>query len=209
MFTGIIEAIGTVRDARADAQGLRLAVEADFGGPLRIGESIAVSGPCLTVERVLGDGFETYASSETLQRTTLSAFRPGRRVNLERALAVGARLGGHFVSGHVDGVGRVRRVVPAGESVRVRVLAPPEVRPFLAFKGSIAMDGVSLTIADVRGAEFEVVLIPHTRHVTTLQGLRAGDEVNLEADLLARYVAAALASRAGPGPRPEWPRLEE
>lgn len=197
VFTGIIETVGTIREARAERGGLRLAIRAAFAsGPLTPGESVAVSGPCLTVERVLPDGFETYASSETLARTTLARARAGRAVNLERALAVGARLGGHLVSGHVDGVGRVRRVAADGEARRLVVLAPPEVRPLLAVKGSVAVDGVSLTIAEVRGAEFSVMLVPHTLENTTLLASRPGDEVNVEADLIARYVAATLRGRA-------------
>lgn len=197
MFTGIIETVGTLKDIRPERGGLRLAVRAAFAsGPLTPGESVAVSGPCLTVERVTPDGFETFASSETLARTTLSRARAGRAVNLERALAAGARLGGHLVSGHVDGVGRVRRVAPDGEARRMVILAPAEVRPLLAVKGSVAVDGVSLTVVEVRGAEFSVILVPHTLENTTLLALRPGDEVNVEADLIARYVAATLRGRA-------------
>ncbi len=196
MFTGLIETVGTIRDVRSEGGGLRLVIRASFAsGPLRVGESIAVSGPCLTVERVLPDGFETFASSETLAHTTLARARAGRAVNLERALLAGSRLGGHFVSGHVDGVGRVRRVAPDGEARRVVILAPPEVRPLLARKGSVAVDGVSLTVAEVRGAEFSVVLVPHTLGATTLSSLRPGEEVNVEADILARYVLATLCAR--------------
>lgn len=196
MFTGIIETVGTLTDARPERGGLRLAIRASFeSGPLTPGESVAVSGPCLTVERATPDGFEAFASSETLARTTLARARAGRAVNLERALGVGARLGGHFVSGHVDGVGRVRRVAPDGEARRLMVLAPPEVRPLLAVKGSVAVDGVSLTVVEVRGAEFSVMLVPHTLRHTTLLALRPGDEVNVEADLIARYVAATLRHR--------------
>ncbi len=196
MFTGIIETVGTLTDARPERGGLRLVVRAMFqSGPLAPGESVAVSGPCLTVEHATPDSFEAFASSETLARTTLAHARAGRAVNLERALAVGARLGGHFVSGHVDGVGRVRRVAPDGESRRLTVLVPPEVRPLLAIKGSVAVDGVSLTVVEVRGAEFSVMLVPHTLRHTTLLSLRPGDEVNVEADLIARYVAATLRGR--------------
>lgn len=195
MFTGVIETVGTLREVRPERGGLRLAIRASFASdPLRPGESIAVSGPCLTIERVLADGFETFASSETLARTTLGRARVGRAVNLERAVQAGGRLGGHFVSGHVDGVGRVRRVSPHGEARKMVILAPPEVRPLLSYKGSVAVDGVSLTIVEVRGAEFSVVLVPYTLENTTLLDLQPGDEVNVEGDLLARYVLAALRS---------------
>lgn len=196
VFTGIIETVGTLREARPERGGLRLSIQAAFSsGPLVVGESIAVSGPCLTVERVTPDGFETFASSETLHRTTLGRVRSGRSVNLERAMRAGDRIGGHLVTGHVDGVGRVRRVAPDGEARRIVILAPSEVRPLLALKGSVAVDGVSLTIAAVHGAEFSVMLVPHTLHVTTLMNLRPGDEVNIEADVIARYVAASVRAR--------------
>ncbi len=198
MFTGIIEVVGTLRDVRHERGGATLVVDAAFAsGPLAVGESISVSGPCLTVERVVAGGFEAFASAETLKRTTLAHVRAGKAVNLERALRADGRFGGHIVSGHVDGVGRVRHVTSHGEAHELAVDAPAEVRPFLAAKGSIAIDGVSLTVNTVRGAEFAVMVIPHTWAHTTLGGLRPGDPVSLEADVIARYVAAMLPGRGG------------
>jgi riboflavin synthase len=199
MFTGIIETIGLVREARPERGGLSLVIDATFGDePLRIGESVAVSGPCLTVEKVLPGGFRTFASSETLRRTTLGRTAAGRRVNLERALRVGGRLGGHIVTGHIDGVGRCRRISTSGTARELVVEAPDEVRRFLATKGSVAIDGASLTVNEVRGAEFSVMIIPHTLAATTLEAIVGGSEVNLEADVIARYVAV-LAGGAGSG----------
>lgn len=198
MFTGIIEAIGQVREARPERGGLSLAIDAVFGDePLRIGESIAVSGPCLTVEKVLPGGFLTFASSETLRRTTLGRASVGRRVNLERAMKVGGRLGGHIVTGHVDGVGRCRRIAAFGTARELVVDAPDEVRRFLATKGSVAIDGASLTVNAVRASEFAVMIIPHTLSATTLDSLVAGMEVNLEVDVIARYVAALAGGTSG------------
>lgn len=193
LFTGIIEVVGTVAEVRAAVAGSTLVVKAIFpSGPLEVGESIAISGPCMTVEKVLPEGFQVFASRETLARTTLARARPGTKVNLERALKLGERLGGHFVLGHVDGIGRVRRVIPEGAGRRLYIAAPSDILPMLAFKGSIAVDGVSLTIAELRGAEFCVALVPFTLSSTTLASLKPGDEVNLEADIIARYVHATL-----------------
>lgn len=199
MFTGIIEALGTLEEVRRDRGGLSLSIRGTLPGePLVVGESIAVSGPCLTVERVLPGGFTVFASSETVLRTTLGQARPGRQANLERALRVGGRLGGHFVSGHVDGIGRIRRIAASGDAREVTVEAAPEVRPFLAPKGSIAIDGISLTVNDVRGDDFTVMIIPHTLAATTLVAAGPGEPVNLEADLIARYVQAlATGGRGG------------
>jgi riboflavin synthase len=210
VFTGIVETIGRVREARAERGGVTLLVEAAFAsGPLVVGESVATAGPCLTVERVVPGGFEAFASAETLAKTTLGRLKPGDRVNLERALRADGRLGGHIVSGHVDGVGRVRRVVASGSAAAMTIAAPDEVRPFLAAKGSVAIDGVSLTVNAVAGAEFTVMLVPHTRSVTTLAGLRPGDEVNVEADVIARYVAALLGRGGSGGGRLHAQRLAE
>jgi riboflavin synthase len=200
MFTGLIEIVGVVREVRSERGGAAVVVDAAFpSGPLVPGESVAVAGPCLTVERVVTGGFEAFASAETLARTTLGRRRPGDRVNLERALRADGRFGGHMVSGHVDGTGKVRRIVDHGEARELQFLAPDEVRPFLAAKGSVAVDGVSLTVNAVHGAEFAVMIIPHTLGGTTLAALRPGDEVNLEADVVARYVAALAARAPAPG----------
>jgi riboflavin synthase len=198
MFTGIIEVIGVVKDLRRERGGMSISLEAKLSGePLSIGESVAVSGPCLTVERVIAGGFTVFASSETVLRTTLGKARAGNRVNLERALQLGGRLGGHIVSGHVDGVGRIRHISPSGEAREVTVTAPDALLPFLVAKGSVSIDGISLTVNEVRGAEFTVMIIPHTLGATTLVEARPGDEVNLEADLIARYVQALVPGRGG------------
>lgn len=196
MFTGIITALGAVRSVAPIGQGrdmrLAIAVPADFlrtPAPAAIGASIACSGCCLTVTALAEDGFAVDVSAETLARTTLGAWRPGTPVNLERSLCLGQELGGHLVSGHVDGLGQVREVRAENGSRRIRLAAPAPLHRFIAEKGSVAIDGVSLTVNDVQGAEFGVNVIPHTAECTTL-GLRAaGDAVHIEIDMLARYVA--------------------
>lgn len=191
MFTGIIEALGTVADMRPRGGGLELKINAVLpGGPLQEGESIAVSGPCLTVEKVLAGGFVVFASPETTKRTTISGIRRGGAVNLERAVAVGGRLGGHIVSGHIDGVGKLIDSVSRGDATELRFEAPAEVARFLVSKGSVAIDGISLTLNDVSHGTFSVMIIPHTLSKTTMAGIRPGTPVNLEVDVLARYVHA-------------------
>ncbi|MBI2563392.1 MAG: riboflavin synthase [candidate division NC10 bacterium] len=197
MFTGIIEAIGTIRGYSPRADGARAVIGA---GPLaeglRVGDSIAVDGACLTVTSLKGGGFACDLSAETLARTTLRTLRVGARVNLERPLRLGDRLGGHLVTGHVDAVGQVADRVPQGDGEFVRFRFPPDLAPLLVMKGSIAVDGISLTVAELGRDTFGVALIPHTLHHTTLGGKRVGDPVNLEADLLGKHVARLLAGRA-------------
>jgi len=198
MFTGIIQSVGVIQEARAARGGTMLVLEGTVPGePLALGESIAVSGPCLTVQEVRPRGFAVFTSEETLRRTTLGRAAAGRPVNLERALRLGDRLGGHLVTGHVDGMGRLQQALPVGEARQLTFWMPADLRPLIAPKGSIAVDGVSLTVNEVRGDRFSVMVIPHTLAVTTLGRLRPGDEVNLEADPLARYVHAALAGSQG------------
>jgi len=190
MFTGIVEEMGKLRAVRPQQNGVVLDIAAaKVMTDLAIGASVAVDGVCQTVLEV-GDGwFRVAAEAETLRATTLGRLRPGGRVNLERALALGARLDGHLVLGHVDGTARV---IGVGQDERTHVLeleAPEALRPYIAPKGCIAVDGVSLTVGRwVRDGRFEVYLIPHTWEQTTLQDRRTGDDVNLEADVLARYV---------------------
>lgn len=155
---------------------------------LELGESIAVTGACLTVVAQTSGSFDADVSIETAEKTTLGRLPLGAELNLERSLRVGDRLGGHWVSGHVDGVGRIASIEPQGESWLVRVAMPEELRRFVAPKGSIALDGVSLTVNAVSGLELSVMLIPHTRQVTSLKHWRTGAELNLEADLVARYL---------------------
>jgi len=198
MFTGIIEAIGTVRECTRKPGGAWAHIGA---GPLaeglRAGDSIAVDGACLTVTALRGDGFTCDLSAETLDRTTLGTLRAGSRVNLERPLRLGDRLGGHLVSGHVDAMGEVSGRIPQGDGEFWRFRFPQDLAPLLVMKGSIAVDGISLTIAELSRDTFGVALIPHTLHHTTLGGKRAGDPVNLEADLLGKHIARLLALRAG------------
>lgn len=188
MFTGIVSAVGSIIRVTPQAGGVRLAIDA---GALALddagaGDSIAVSGVCLTVVAVDGAAFETDVSRETLACT--AGFAAGARVNLEKALRLSDRLGGHLVSGHVDGVGTVKRFEPVGENRLLAVAVPAELAKYIARKGSIAVDGVSLTVNEIDGAVFTVNLIPHTLQETSLQDLGIGGRVNIEVDLLARYV---------------------
>lgn len=196
MFTGIIEAVGTLSaiTRRGDEAHVRIAAgDLDLAG-VKIGDSIAVSGVCLTVTARGGNAFEADLSGETLARTTFRRRRAADKVNLEKALALGERLGGHLVSGHVDGIGRVHAREAQGGSAAVTLEAPCALSRYIAEKGSVCVDGVSLTVNHVDGARFAVNLVPHTLEVTTLGGLRAGDEVNLEVDLLARYLERLLSA---------------
>ncbi|MFO7178933.1 MAG: riboflavin synthase [Pseudomonadota bacterium] len=191
MFTGIVQARGSIRERTGSGDGHRLRIDAPFA-PLSLGESIAVNGVCLTVERVVPDGFEADVSAETLRCTTLGGLAVGAAVNLERALAAGDRLGGHLVSGHVDGIARVLTTEPVGNALRATLRAPGALAPYIAPKGSVALDGVSLTVNAVDGDTFGIMLIPHTLAVTTLGALVPGLELNLEVDLVARYVVRWL-----------------
>jgi riboflavin synthase len=192
MFTGLIERTGTV--ARVEDRGAdRLVeIEASLSAELAPGESIAVNGVCLTVASCEGDSFFVHVSPETLRVTTLREFVPGRVVNLERALRADARLGGHFVLGHADGVGTIERIEPEGESYRLDVDLPPAVERFIIPKGSIAVDGISLTIADIRGDVVRIQIVPFTWQHTALSSARAGDRVNVEADVIGKYVVRLL-----------------
>lgn len=191
MFTGLVAGTGKLRARERRGPGYRLVIDATgLAGfdALELGESIAVSGCCLTVVATTDASFEADVSLETNERTTLGSLAIGAELNLERSLRVGDRLGGHWVSGHVDGVGRVASVEARGDSWLVRVSVPEGLRRFVAPKGSVALDGVSLTVNEVSGLELGVMLIPHTRQVTSLKHWRAGAELNLEVDLVARYL---------------------
>jgi riboflavin synthase len=189
MFTGLIESLGTVVSLRRGAGPARLAVESDLPlAQMRDGESVAVDGVCLTVASRRGKVFEADVIPETLRRTTLGTARAGRRVNLERALRLSDRLGGHLVQGHVDGTERVAAVRTGGGEWVVRVAASAPLRKYLAWKGSVALNGVSLTLSGKGPAWFEVSLIPETLKRTNLGALRTGSRVHVEVDLLARYL---------------------
>lgn len=201
MFTGIIEATAEVERVvpRGGGTEVGLATARPLAD-LAIGESVAVNGACLTVTRRRGRRFAAEVSPETLRRTTLGRLARGDRVNIERALRLGDRLGGHIVQGHVDGVGVLDAITPDREWSLYRFRAPAAIVPYLVEKGSIAIDGVSLTVFACRGPRFSVALIPHTLAVTTLGRRRPGDRVNVEADVLLKQIAAMLRSRR-PGRR--------
>ena len=193
MFTGIVTALGTVRAISPIGGGkdMRLTIAAPWPdtASIALGASIACSGCCLTAVEVRNDQFSADASAETLACTTLGAWQVGTRVNLERSLRLGDELGGHIVSGHVDGVGAALSAVPENASTRWRFRVPHGLARFIAVKGSVAVDGVSLTVNEVDGDTFGVNVIPHTAQVTSFGSLRPGNAVNIEIDMLARYVA--------------------
>ncbi len=194
MFTGIVSQLGRVTSVIETPAGRRLVVEAKVDG-LEIGDSVAVNGACLTATEVRSDGFVVDAVQETLDRTNLGALAAGDLVDLERPVPVAGRLDGHIVQGHVDGVGTVAWVRPEGDARRVRVVAPAGLLRYAVEKGSITVDGVSLTITAVDEDGFEVALIPHTLHATVLGHRGPGDRVNLEVDVLAKYVERLLEAR--------------
>ena len=204
MFTGIVTDIGTVADVSELPKGIRLRIETNYDPKtIAIGASIACGGVCLTVtglpdEQSNGRWFEAEAWEEALRLTTASTWSPGTRINLERALKIGDELGGHIVSGHVDGMAEITAREEEGDAVRFRLLAPSELARFIAPKGSVALDGTSLTVNKVDGAHFDVLLIHHSLQVTTWGDRKAGDRVNLEVDTMARY-AARLAEAAVDG----------
>ncbi len=202
MFTGLVEALATVAQVAPSGAGARLSLQLDVGG-LILGESVAVAGACLTVSRIVAGGFIADVSAETLSVTTLGTLRQGQRVNVERAMVMGGRLGGHLVTGHVDGVATVTACAPVGEAHRVTLQPPARLMRFLAAKGSVTLDGVSLTVnrlhgpaAAAAGGRFEVMVVPHTLAQTTLANVRPGQRLNVEVDVLARY-AARLMEAAG------------
>ena len=185
MFTGIVRERGRIASMRQELEGLQLEIDApETASQLGVGDSVSISGACLTATAVWNGRFSVTAVAETLDRTTLGRLAPEDEVNLETATRAGDPLGGHFVQGHVDAVGRIASV----DEGRVWVEAAPEILRYCVEKGSIAVDGVSLTIAALRGDAFEVALIPHTLEVTTLGAVEIGDDVNLEVDVLAKYV---------------------
>ncbi|NLG93019.1 MAG: riboflavin synthase [Clostridiales bacterium] len=193
MFTGWIEETGTVEELNKSAQSAQITIRAEkvLHG-LHIGDSIAVNGVCLTVISFDALRFTVDAMAETLRRTNAQGFLPGARVNLERAMRLGDRLGGHIVSGHVDGIGVVRSMKREDNAVSIDIAAPENILKYVAEKGSIAVDGVSLTVARAGGRLFRVCVIPHTQQETTLLQRKPGDAVNLECDLIAKYTEKLL-----------------
>jgi riboflavin synthase len=201
MFTGLIEATGRIESVTATPGGRRLRVGTDLGRELRPGDSISVNGVCLTVVEAGPGGFAADVSPETLRVTTLQSIGRGRRVNLERPLRADARLGGHFVLGHVDGVGTVTRFDGEGDCCRLGVEIPASMRDWVIPKGSIAIDGVSLTVASLSGSHISVQLIPFTVEHTAFRTTQVGDAVNLEGDVLGKYVARLVETAAATGGR--------
>ena len=197
MFTGIVREIGRVESAEGGGAGVRLVVRApQTAARTRAGDSVSVNGVCLTAIAV-DDGTVTFdAVPETLRRSSIGRVEAGSAVNVEPSLQAGEPLGGHVVQGHVDGVGRVRALEPEGDGCRLELEAPPELTRYLVEKGSVAVDGVSLTVASLDGNAVEIALVPYTLEATTLGALSTGDEVNLEVDVLAKYVERLLEARA-------------
>jgi riboflavin synthase len=203
MFTGIVEELGTVRRITAHATGAQLEIQALLVlADARLGDSIALNGCCLTVVDLQSDAYVVDAVEETLRVTTLGKLRPGDQVNLERSVRLADRLGGHLVQGHVDAVGSLLGREPqADDSVMLRFSAAADVLRYVAYKGSIAVDGVSLTVAALDDMSFSIAIIPHTQAVTTLGFREVGDQVNLETDVIARYVERLLPAASTEHPR--------
>ena len=197
MFTGIVRELGRVAGVSGDEDGVRLEIDAaGTAAGVATGDSVAIDGVCLTVTHVADGRMSFDAVPETLRRSSLGGLAAGDAVDVEAALRAGEPLGGHYVQGHVDAVGRVRSVEPEGDGLRIWLDVPEEVLRLCVEKGSVAVDGVSLTVADLDEAGFAVALVPHTLAATTLGALAPGDAVNLEADVLAKYVERLLAARA-------------
>lgn len=190
MFTGIIQAVGTIKLIESRGEDVRLRVHTNKLDltDVQLGDSIAVNGVCLTAVELPGNGFWADVSGETLRRTTTGSLQPGRQVNLEKALTPTTRLGGHLVSGHVDGMGEVKSRTSDGRSEQFVIRAPDNLARYIAEKGSICVDGISLTVNDVSGAEFTLNIVPHTLQETTMNGFNVGSKVNLEVDIIARYL---------------------
>ncbi|MFB2659410.1 riboflavin synthase [Shewanella mangrovisoli] len=190
MFTGIIEAVGTLRKLERKGDDIRLTVASgklDLSD-VRLGDSIATNGVCLTVVQQLADGYVADVSAETVSLTGFANYKVGTKVNLEKAVTPTTRLGGHMVSGHVDGIATVEQCLARGQAIEFWLAAPAELARYIAHKGSITIDGVSLTVNEVDGHRFRLTIVPHTAGETTLVDLKAGDKVNIEVDLIARYL---------------------
>lgn len=190
MFTGIIEAVGKIRQIERKGKDIRLTVASDQLdlSDVKLGDSIATNGVCLTVVKCLADGYVADVSAETVALTGFAHYQTGTKVNLEKAVTPTTRLGGHMVSGHVDGIAKVVKRELRGKAIEFWLEAPKDLSKYIAHKGSITIDGVSLTVNEVKGAQFRLTIVPHTASETTLTDLGAGDSVNIEVDLIARYL---------------------
>ena len=205
MFTGIVEAVGSLAEVKDAGRGYRLRIDTPLASQMKLGDSMAVNGVCLTVILVDGNQLMADVGPETARVTTLAALQPGQAVNLERSMRCDGRVDGHFVSGHVDGVGTLTGVRPEAVSHWLTITFPPPLAAYFIHKGSVAVDGISLTVAALDERQFEVQVVPYTWTNTTLKSLRAGDQVNLECDMLGKYVVRGLElSRAADAPpRPQ------
>ena len=199
MFTGLIEEMGTVKSLAKATVGRLVVASTKVAGGVEVGDSVAINGACLTVTSVAAGELTFDAVPETLSRTTFADLRPGDKVNLESSLKAGEPIGGHFVQGHVDGVGTIQSSRSLGESQVIRINAPADVLKYVVEKGSIAVEGISLTVASCDSVGFAIAVIPHTLDATTLHLKRAGDRVNLEADILGKYVEKMLGRLASSG----------
>jgi riboflavin synthase len=210
MFTGIVEEVGAVVRIRRSGEDAVLQIRAQTVlGDTQLGDSIAINGVCLTVTELRSDGFSVDLSVETLHRTNLGKLRTGDPLNLERSLAMGGRMGGHFVQGHIDGTGTVQRVTPEGRGKRIRIAAPPEILRYAVPKGYIAVDGMSLTVVEPDETSFAVAFIPHTLAHSVAAHYRSGVTVNLEADILGKYVERFLTRQEPESPGVTWDLLEQ
>ncbi len=193
MFTGIVEELGTIRNIQRPSQGVILEIQAsDVLADAKVGDSIAVDGACLTIRALTPEAFTADVSAETLRRTTLGERKVGEKINLERSLQLSDRLGGHLVLGHVDEVATISNWKDEGDASLMQVTMSSNLRPYIAYKGCVTVDGISLTVSSLFDDAFEVALIPHTKQVTTLGAKRIGASVNLEVDIIARYLETLL-----------------
>lgn len=198
MFTGIIEEKGTVERIVHGEKSCRLTIRAErIFDDLRLGDSVAVNGVCLTAAEINSGSFTADVMAETMRRTSLGSLVPGSRVNLERAMQMGGRFGGHIVSGHIDGTGTILSMVREDNAVWVRIAAEESITRYIVEKGSVALDGISLTVAEVQRDEFAVSIIPHTASETTLMERKTGDKINIECDIIGKYVEKLSKPRSG------------
>ena len=195
MFTGIVEAVGVLAEVKGTGGGFRVRIDTPLSGDMKLGDSLAVNGVCLTVILIDGQHVLADVGPETARVTTLGGLQRGQEVNLERPMRGDGRLDGHFVLGHVDGVGVIEEIRAEGESCWLTIGFPPALAPFFIRKGSVAVDGISLTVAGLGERQFDVMVIPYTWASTTLKGLRKGDRVNLECDMIGKYIVRAMELR--------------